>query len=107
MACNSRAKGARGERFIAAWIRGVLGFDARRGQQYCGASGDADVVGIPGIHIESKFVQALNIDRAMEQSVRDAGINIPTVWHKKNRGELMITIRANDLIRFAKAIIPS
>ena len=44
------------------------GCDCRRGQQFCGASGDADVTGLPGIHIECKRVERLNLQEAMEQS---------------------------------------
>ncbi len=47
--------------------------DCRRGQQYCGCSGAADVVGLPGIHIECKRVERLNLHDAMDQAVRDAG----------------------------------
>lgn len=43
---NSRQKGARGERELARILR-EYGYDCRRGQQYCGANGDADVVGFP------------------------------------------------------------
>lgn len=50
---NSKAKGARFERLLASKLRDY-GYDARRGQQYCGANGDADVIGLPGIHIEAK-----------------------------------------------------
>ena len=50
---NSRRKGASGERELAKKLR-EYGYEARRGQQYCGSNGDADVVGIPGIHIECK-----------------------------------------------------
>ena len=46
---NSRNKGAAGEREVAGILRGY-GYKARRGQQYSGANGDADVVGLPGIH---------------------------------------------------------
>ena len=56
---NSRQKGARGERELAAVLR-EHGFECRRGQQFCGANGDADVVGLPGIHIECKRVESLN-----------------------------------------------
>lgn len=48
---NSREKGKRGELELAKLLRDC-GFDTRRGQQYSGANGDADVVGLPGIHIE-------------------------------------------------------
>ena len=46
----SRDKGKRGERELAGKLR-EYGYDCRRGQQYAGANGDADVVGLPGIHI--------------------------------------------------------
>ena len=45
----SRDKGKRGEREVALILR-EHGFEARRGQQYCGANGDADVV-LSLIHI--------------------------------------------------------
>lgn len=38
---NSRAKGAKGERELASILRDY-GYEARRGQQYSGANGDAD-----------------------------------------------------------------
>lgn len=66
---NSRQKGSRGERELAKIFR-EHGYEARRGQQYCGISGDADVVGLPGIHVECKRVEKLNLLDAMEQAVR-------------------------------------
>jgi|TARA_R100000084_G_scaffold109181_2_gene74450 hypothetical protein len=103
---NSRAKGARGERYFANWLRENFGLKARRGQQYCGANGDADVVGgFPNTHCECKFVEKLNIQNAIEQAVKDCGDNIPYVAHKKNRSELLITIRAKDLKEFSKSVV--
>ena len=67
---NSRQKGARGERELSRKLK-EYGYDCRRGQQYCGANGDADVIGLPGIHIECKRVERLNIDDAMLQAIRD------------------------------------
>lgn len=67
---NSRSKGAAGEREVAGILRGY-GYKARRGQQYCGSNGDADVVGLPGIHIEVKRREKLNIYEAVDQSKRD------------------------------------
>lgn len=95
---NSRRKGCNGEREIAKILRGY-GYDARRGQQYSGANGDADVVGLPGVHIEVKRVEALNIDKAMEQAERDARTGeIPTVWHRKNGKEWKVTLRLKDFM---------
>ena len=66
---NSRNKGAKGERELAEKLRG-MGFKTRRGQQYSGANGDADVVGIEGLHIECKRVERLDLDGAMERARR-------------------------------------
>ena len=98
---NSRRKGAEGEREIANILKNH-GYDARRGQQYSGANGDADVVGLPGIHIEVKRVEALNIDKAMEQSKRDARGEIPAVFHRKNGKEWKATVRLEDFIKLYK-----
>ena len=93
---NSRAKGARGERELARILRGY-GYDCRRGQQYCGANGDADVLGLPGIHIECKRVERLNIDEAMLQAIRDRREGeFPAVFHRKNNGKWMVTMLLDD-----------
>ena len=93
---NSRAKGARGERELARVLRGY-GYDCRRGQQYCGANGDADVVGLPRIHIECKRGQRLNIDDAMLQAIRDRREGeYPAVFHRKNNGKWMVTMLLDD-----------
>lgn len=96
---NSRQKGARGERELAEKLR-EYGYETRRGQQYSGANGDADVVGIPGIHIECKRVEKLNLDDALAQSVRDArDAEIPVVMHRKNRTEWKVTMLLDDFMR--------
>ena len=104
---NSRAKGARGERYVAKHLRENYNLpDARRGQQYCGLAGNADVVGgFPNTHSEVKFVEKLNIDKAMAQAARDCGSAIALCWHKKNQGPLFVTVRASDLKQLAKAVI--
>jgi Holliday junction resolvase len=96
---NSRDKGKRGELEIAHIMQGY-GFDARRGQQFSGLQGDADVVGVPYLHLEIKRVQALNLDKAMEQSKRDASVNgdIPTVVHRKDRQEWRVTLTLEDFM---------
>ena len=96
---NSRQKGARGERELAGILRDY-GFDSRRGQQYCGLNGDADVIGLPGIHIECKRVERLNIYEAMQQAWRDAGDGeTPAVFHRRNRKGWLVTMRLDDWIK--------
>lgn len=95
---NSKKKGAAGEREFANFCK-EKGFDVRRTAQFNGKELDskADVVGIPGVHVEVKRVEKLNIHNAMDQAVRDNhGIDIPIVAHRKNRTEWLITMRAED-----------
>lgn len=95
---NSRRKGAEFERKLASMLRD-FGYDSRRGQQFSGANGDADVVGLPHIHIEAKAVERLNIYDAMEQAKRDARDGeIPAVFHKKNRCKVLVTMELEDFI---------
>lgn len=89
---DSREKGKRGERELAGVLRGY-GYESRRGQQYCGADGSADVVGLPGIHIECKRVERLSIYDAIDQARRDAKQDeLPAVFHRKNRCEWLVTM---------------
>lgn len=102
MAINSRQKGARFERTLAGRLRDY-GYDCRRGQQYSGANGDADVVGLPGIHIEAKAVERLNIYDAMSQSKHDARPGeIPVVMHKKNNCNILVTMELSDFMAIYK-----
>ena len=95
---NSRQKGARGERELAKILRDK-GFDARRGQQYCGANGDADVVGLKYVHIECKRVEKLNIYEALEQSQHDArSEELATVMHRKNGEKWLVTMSLDQFL---------
>lgn len=62
MGKSQREKGKRGERELAGRLRDH-GYNCRRGQQFCGASGDADVTGLPGIHVSyhTTYCNALNM----------------------------------------------
>ena len=90
---NSKEKGKRGERELAKTLR-EYGYDCRRGQQFCGANGDADVIGLPGIHIECKRVEHLNIYSAMAQAVSDCPHGkLPVVMHRKNNHQWLVTMK--------------
>ena len=93
---NSRNKGKRGELELANLLKSY-GYETRRGVQYSGINGDADVVGLPGIHIECKRVEKLNIETAMDQSIRDARYGeVPTVMHRKNGKQWLVTMTLVD-----------
>lgn len=99
---NSKSKGARGERELSSKLR-EYGYNTRRGQQYCGANGDADVVGLPNIHIECKRVEKLNIYNAISQAKADAKENeLPTVFHRKDRSEWLVTMTLEDWMKIYK-----
>ena len=99
---NSKQKGASGERELARKLK-EYGYDCRRGQQYCGANGDADVVGLPKIHIECKRVERLNLYDAMAQAKHDAKPEeIPAVFHRKNHCEWLVTLTLDDFIELYK-----
>lgn len=103
---NSKQKGAAGEREFANYCR-TKGFDVRRTAQYNGKELEslADVVGIPGIHVEVKRVEHLNIDNAIDQAIRDnAGNDIPIVAHRKNNRPWLITMTAEDWFRLVYGI---
>ena len=92
----SREKGKRGERELAKILR-EYGYDARRGQQFCGSNGDADVVGLPGIHIEVKRTEVLKAYQYLEQAIADAKYGeMPVVFHRQN-GKPWIVLMPIDI----------
>lgn len=101
---NSRQKGKRGELEVVHLLK-EYGFEARRGQQYSGANGDADVIGLPGYHIEVKFREQLNLDAALDQARRDAPPGaIPTVFHRKSRTPWKVTLDAEAFLEIIAAL---
>lgn len=94
---NSKLKGGRGEREFASLCRDEGYDDVQRGQQFQGGIDSPDVKGLPGVHIEVKRVERLNIHEAMRQSVRDSeGKAVPIVAHRRNRDDWLITMKASD-----------
>lgn len=90
MPVNSKRKGAKGELELAKKLR-EYGFDTRRTVQYNGKAkeGQADLVGMPGIHIECKRTEALRMYDAVDQAKRDSegSGELPVVFHRKNNCE--------------------
>lgn len=100
---NRKAKGKRGELELAAKLR-EYGFTSRRGVQYNGADGSADVIGLPGIHIEVKRVEKLNICEAVKQAQGDAKEGeMPAVFHRKNWEQWLVTMSLSDWIALYQA----
>lgn len=104
---NSCVKGKVGEREAAhAWGE-TFGVSMIRGQQHAGGADSPDIKGQPGVHIEVKRVEKLNLDKAVEQSVSEAGAGeVPIVLHRRNRQGWLVTVRLSDLPRLAEIVRP-
>ena len=103
---NSKQKGKQGELELSHILQS-FGYNTRRGQQYCGANGDADIVGLPHIHIECKRVENLNIYQAVEQAKSDSkSEELPAVFHRKNRKEWLVTMPLKDWIKLYNKEVP-
>lgn len=105
---KSKNKGKTGERELANKLK-EYGFEnVRRSVQYNGrqADGQPDLVGLDGIHVECKRVERLNIYDAIDQAKIDSGANelpfgynLPTVFHRKNNCEWLVTMTLDDWIQ--------
>lgn len=93
----SQRKGANGERELAALLND-RGFPVQRGGSLSfGAV--PDLVGLPGVHVEVKRVERLNLSQAMAQAVRDSERfqdGAPAVFHRRNREPWLVTMTLTD-----------
>lgn len=102
MSKRSRDKGKVGEREVAAILR-EHGIEARRGVQYQGGPGSADVIAdLPGWHLEVKRVEALHLWPALAQATADAGDAKPAVVHRANGKPWVAILRFEDFITLTK-----
>jgi hypothetical protein len=101
---NSKQKGNRGERELAEVLR-MAGFEAHRAQQYCGRAGTEDIShNIPGLYIECKRVERLNLPDAYRQATRDAPTHkAPAVIHKANHSPWMISLSLEHFLDILRA----
>lgn len=103
---NSRDKGARAEREASAEWERLFGVQMRRSQQYCGRSDESDdIVGQPGVSIEVKRRERLNLAEAIKQCAADAKEgNVPIVLHRSNGNPWLVTVRLDDLPQLANVL---
>ena len=102
MAINSKRKGKTGELELARKLR-ELGYEVRRSFQYNGKEeeGQADLLGLPGIHIECKRTEKLNLYEAVNQAKRDSEGKgeLPVVFHRRNNCEWLAVMPLEDFIK--------
>lgn len=100
MGKSSQRKGRAGELELARLLQ-EQGYPVEPGEAVSfGAT--ADLVGLPGIHIECKRVEKLNVPQAMEQAVRDAEKfhdGAPALFHRRNRQPWLVTMRLEDWVQ--------
>lgn len=102
---NSKQKGKTGELEVSHYLKD-RGFDARRGQQFSGGDDSPDVVhSIEGIHIEVKRTEKLQLYKFLKQAITDAKDKIPTIWHRQNKQEWVVILRAEDFIKLIEKTI--
>lgn len=100
---SSQRKGAQGERELAKLLE-EEGYPMERGGACFGTV--PDLVGLPGIHVEVKRVEKLNVSEAMRQAERDADRFLdgaPAVFHRRNREPWLVTMRFSDWLPLYKA----
>lgn len=102
MAKNSKRKGKVGELELARKLR-EYGYDSRRTVQYNGKEeeGQADLLGLPGIHIECKRTEKLSLYDAVNQAKRDSegSDELPVVFHRKNHCEWLAILPLEDFMK--------
>ena len=100
MGAKSQRKGAVGELELDRIFR-EHGYDCARGGSL--SFGEVpDLSGLPGIHIEVKRVEKLNVGEAIEQAIRDSDRmldGMPALFHRRNRKPWLVTMRLEDWLK--------
>lgn len=107
---NSKAKGARAERILAQILREHGYTEARRSAQYCGNTGDAaDIVGVPGIHLECKWQERMELYKWYDQAVNDSekSGDMPVVVHRASRKPWLVSLSLEDFLKLLDKSSPT
>ena len=104
---KSRRKGKVVERALAEFLRDHGFAQAHRGQQYRGGEHSADVVGLPGIHIEAKGLKRFEtLHRWMEKCEAESFVEEdPAVFIKANGKRWLVCLDAKDFLDLMKELI--
>lgn len=97
---SSQAKGRRAEIELAEILQGY-GYDVRPGRAVSfGAT--PDLIGLPGIHVESKRREKLEIYAALKQASENAQYfsdGLPAIFHRSNRKPWLVTMTLEDWMK--------
>ena len=103
MGKSSQRKGTHAERELVGILQ-QYGYQVERGGSDTYGT-IPDLIGLPGIHIECKRVERLNVPEAMKQAVRDPERfrdGSPTVFHRRDREPWLVTMLLSDWIVLLK-----
>lgn len=104
-----RDKGKEGEREVARILRAHGYADAHRTAQVRGDTGEAaDVIGLPGFHLEVKRQEVLKIEEWWRQAVHDSTFtgDIPVLVFRKNRQDWRVCMDFETFLEVIKDYVP-
>lgn len=89
---NSKRKGDNGERELVGVLR-AHGYDAHRNRQWDSSGRENPDVSLPGVHIECKRTERLQLWEALGQARIDAnGKALPVVMHRRNHSRWIVVM---------------
>lgn len=104
MGRSSQQKGKRGEEELAEQLR-QYGYEIQRGGSL--TFGEVpDLVGLPGVHVEVKRVEKLNVYEAMQQAVDDSARfhdGMPAVFWRRNRRRWLVVMLLDDWMKLYRS----
>ncbi len=103
MGKTSQRKGRGGELELSRILQ-EHGYDVHPGQAVSFGS-VPDLEGLPGVHIECKRVEHLNVPEAMAQAIRDSEKfkdGMPALFHRRNRKPWLVTMLLTDWLELYK-----
>ena len=105
---GSQSKGREAELALAKELRERLGIPGIRAGKPASFGREADIVGVPGLHIEVKRHERLALPEWIEQSERDSvrlNDGFPTVIFRRNREPWRICLRLDHFLRIYKCAL--
>lgn len=98
---GAQAKGRRAEIELAQYLQ-EKGFAEARPGAPLNYGTEADITGIPGLHIECKRHEKIELNKWYEQAARDAERmqdGVPAVIFRQNRRQWMIVLSLSDFLQ--------
>jgi hypothetical protein len=103
---SSQRKGKQGEIELAARLTSLFGVECKRtASAYLPGIIAPDVVGLPGIHVESKRRERVPLYAAIRQAKHDATGRVAIVAHRSNQRPWLVTVELADLPELARKLV--